>query len=215
MATQKKGAVSAKTIRWIWLICFAPIALVAVMMLLAAVGAFGRMPSFEELENPKSNLATEIYSEDGKVLSTFFIQNRSYVQYADLFPQDSTRHIYLDGYNVPPVVAALISTEDVRYRDHAGIDIPSLVRVAVKTVLLQRSSQGGGSTITQQLAKNLFPRDTVRNRGKIGHREYARLVGQREEYHENQRRDGEQQHPDRVRTGKPASLHSVAPLRMI
>ncbi len=167
MATQKKSAVSAKTIRWIWVICFAPILLVAVMMLLAAVGAFGRMPSFEELENPKSNLATEIYSEDGKVLSTFFIQNRSYVQYADLFPQDSTRHIYLDGYNVPPVVAALISTEDVRYRDHAGIDIPSLVRVAVKTVLLQRSSQGGGSTITQQLAKNLFPRDTVRNRGKI------------------------------------------------
>ena len=167
MATQKKGTVSAKTIRWIWLICFAPVALVAVMMLLAAVGAFGRMPSFEELENPKSNLATEIYSEDGKVLSTFFIQNRSYVQYADLFPQDSTRHIYLDGYNVPPVVAALISTEDVRYRDHSGIDIPSLVRVAVKTVLLQRSSQGGGSTITQQLAKNLFPRDTVRNRGKI------------------------------------------------
>ena len=167
MATQKKGTVSAKTIRWIWLICFAPVALVAVMMLLAAVGAFGRMPSFEELENPKSNLATEIYSEDGKVLSTFFIQNRSYVQYADLFPQDSTRHIYLDGYNVPPVVAALISTEDIRYRDHSGIDIPSLVRVAVKTVLLQRSSQGGGSTITQQLAKNLFPRDTVRNRGKI------------------------------------------------
>ena len=167
MATQKRGTVSAKTIRWIWLICFAPVVLVVVMMTLAATGAFGRMPSFEELENPKSNLATEIYSEDGKVLSTFFIQNRSYVQYADLFPQDSTRHIYLDGYDVPPVVAALISTEDVRYRDHSGIDIPSLVRVAVKTVLLQRSSQGGGSTITQQLAKNLFPRDTVRNRGKI------------------------------------------------
>ncbi len=167
MATQKKGTVSAKTIHWIWLLCFAPVTMVVVMMLLAAVGAFGRMPSFEELENPKSNLATEIYSEDGKVLSTFFIQNRSYVQYAELFPQDSTRHIYLDGYNVPPVVAALISTEDVRYRDHSGIDIPSLVRVAVKTVLLQRSSQGGGSTITQQLAKNLFPRDTVRNRGKI------------------------------------------------
>ncbi|MBQ1979071.1 MAG: transglycosylase domain-containing protein [Alistipes sp.] len=149
------------------MICFAPVVLVVVMMTLAATGAFGRMPSFEELENPKSNLATEIYSEDGKVLSTFFIQNRSYVQYADLFPQDSTRHVYLDGYDVPPVVAALISTEDVRYRDHSGIDIPSLVRVAVKTVLLQRSSQGGGSTITQQLAKNLFPRDTVRNRGKI------------------------------------------------
>ena len=167
MATQKKSTMSAKTIRWIWVLAFAPIALVVVMMTLAAVGAFGRMPSFEELENPKSNLATEIYSEDGKVLSTFFIQNRSYVQYADLFPQDSTKHIYLDGYDVPPVVAALISTEDVRFRDHSGIDIPSLARVAVKTLLLQRSSQGGGSTITQQLAKNLFPRDTVRNRGKI------------------------------------------------
>ena len=167
MATQKKSTMSAKTIRWIWVLAFAPIALVVVMMTLAAVGAFGRMPSFDELENPKSNLATEIYSEDGKVLSTFFIQNRSYVQYADLFPQDSTKHIYLDGYDVPPVVAALISTEDVRFRDHSGIDIPSLARVAVKTLLLQRSSQGGGSTITQQLAKNLFPRDTVRNRGKI------------------------------------------------
>lgn len=149
------------------MICFAPVALVGVMMLLAALGVFGRMPSFEELENPKSNLATEIYSEDGKVLSTFFIQNRSYVQYDDLFPQDSSRFVYLDERNVPPVIAALIATEDVRYHDHSGIDIPSLFRVAVKTVLLQRSSQGGGSTITQQLAKNLFPRDTVRNRGKI------------------------------------------------
>ena len=164
---QEKGGISPKTVRWIWVLCFAPVCLVVVMMALAAMGVFGRMPSFEELENPKSNLATEIYSEDGKVIATFFIQNRSYVQYADLFPADSTRHIQLDGHDVPPVVAALISTEDVRYRDHAGIDIPSLVRVAVKTVLLQRSSQGGGSTITQQLAKNLFPRDTVRNRGKI------------------------------------------------
>ena len=162
-----KGQVSARTIRWIWVICFAPVVLLAVMLTLTALGVFGRMPSFEELENPKSNLATEIYSEDGKVLSTFFIQNRSYVQYADLFPQDSTAHIHLAGHHVPPVVAALIATEDVRFRSHSGIDIPSLVRVAVKTVLLQRSSQGGGSTITQQLAKNLFPRDTVRNRGKI------------------------------------------------
>lgn len=156
-----------RTIRWIWVICFAPFVALALMLTLTSLGVFGRMPSFEELENPKSNLATEIYSEDGKVLSTFFIQNRSYVQYADLFPQDSTCYIRLEGHEVPPVVAALIATEDVRYRDHSGIDIPSLVRVAIKTVLLQRSSQGGGSTITQQLAKNLFPRDTVRDRGKI------------------------------------------------
>ncbi|MBQ6862483.1 MAG: transglycosylase domain-containing protein [Alistipes sp.] len=167
MAKKQPGAKRPNLIKWLWIIAFAPVALVALMLTLTAMGVFGRMPSFEELENPKSNLATEIYSEDGKVLSTFFIQNRSYVQYADLFPQDSTRIIHLDGHDVPPVVAALISTEDIRFRGHAGIDIRSLARVAIKTVMLQRSSQGGGSTITQQLAKNLFPRDTVRNRGKI------------------------------------------------
>ena len=167
MAKKQPGAKRPNLIKWLWIIAFAPVAMVALMLTLTAMGVFGRMPSFEELENPKSNLATEIYSEDGKVLSTFFIQNRSYVQYADLFPQDSTRIIHLDGHDVPPVVAALISTEDIRFRGHAGIDIRSLARVAIKTVMLQRSSQGGGSTITQQLAKNLFPRDTVRNRGKI------------------------------------------------
>ena len=167
MSQPKKRGVSPKTIKWIWCAAFAPFALVAVMLLLTALGTFGRIPSFEELENPRSNLATEVYSEDGKVIGTFFVQNRSYVQYADLFPSDSTLRIRLDGREVPPIVAALISTEDVRFRNHSGIDIPSLARVAVKTVLLQNTSQGGGSTITQQLAKNLFPRDTARNRGRI------------------------------------------------
>ena len=167
MAKKRWWEVSPRTIKWLWGIVLFPIVLLLLLLILTALGLFGRMPSFEELENPKSNLATEIYSEDGKVISTFFIQNRSYVQYADLFPRDSADYITLDGYRVPPVVAALISTEDVRYRSHSGIDIPSLFRVAIKTVMMQRSSQGGGSTITQQLAKNLFPRDTVRNRGKI------------------------------------------------
>ena len=167
MSQPKKRGVSPKTIKWIWCAAFAPFALVAVMLLLTALGTFGRIPSFEELENPRSNLATEVYSEDGRVIGTFFVQNRSYVQYADLFPSDSTLRIRLDGREVPPIVAALISTEDVRFRNHSGIDIPSLARVAVKTLLLQNTSQGGGSTITQQLAKNLFPRDTARNRGRI------------------------------------------------
>ena len=101
------------------------------------------------------------------MIGTFFVQNRSYVQYADLYPSDSTLHIRLAGHEVPPIVAALIATEDIRFRTHSGIDIPSLARVAVKTLLLQNTSQGGGSTITQQLAKNLFPRDTVRNRGAV------------------------------------------------
>ncbi len=167
MAKKKQTGIDPKTIRWIWIVAFAPFALVAVMLTLTALGVFGRMPSFEELENPRSNLATEIFSEDGKVIGSFFVQNRSYVQYDDLFPRDSAQFIRLGGHDVPPVVAALISTEDVRFRSHSGIDIPSLARVAVKTVALQNHSQGGGSTITQQLAKNLFPRDTVRNRGKI------------------------------------------------
>lgn len=137
------------------------------LLLLTAAGLFGRLPSFEELENPKSNLATEILSSDGKVLGTFFVQNRSYVQYDELFPLDSAQLLRLDGYDVPPIIAALVSTEDVRYRGHSGIDLMSLVRVGVKTVLMQNTSQGGGSTITQQLAKNLFPRDINENRGKI------------------------------------------------
>ena len=156
-----------RVIKLMWLVVMTPVAMLFLMLALAAFGVFGRMPSFEELENPKSNLATEIYGDDGHVIGTFFVQNRSYVQYEDLFPTDSTRHIILDGHRVPPVVAALIATEDVRFRNHSGIDIPSLFRVAIKTIAFQNQSQGGGSTITQQLAKNLFPRDTVRNRGKI------------------------------------------------
>ena len=158
---------SKRVVRLMWLVVMVPVAMGFLMLTLAALGAFGRMPSFEELENPKSNLATEIYGDDGHVIGTFFVQNRSYVQYEELFPQDSTRHLILDGHRVPPVVAALISTEDVRFRNHSGIDIPSLFRVMIRTIAMRDQSQGGGSTITQQVAKNLFPRDTVRNRSKV------------------------------------------------
>ena len=73
MPKKKKTDVSPKTIKWIWYAAFAPFALVALMLVLTVFGVFGRMPSFEELENPRSNLATEIYSEDGKVLSLIHI----------------------------------------------------------------------------------------------------------------------------------------------
>ena len=174
MAQRNKSGISPRTIKWIWGVAFAPFVLLGILLLLTTLGVFGRLPSFEELENPRSNLATEVYSEDGKVIGTFFVQNRSYVQYADLYPADSTLHIRLDGHEVPPIVAALIATEDARFRSHSGIDIPSLARVAIKTVLLQNTSQGGGSTITQQLAKNLFPRDTARNRSRVARK--AKLV---------------------------------------
>ena len=158
--TNKKVASKGKSriVKWLWIVAMTPVAMLALMLALTAFGVFGRMPSFEELENPKSNLATEVYADNGQVLGSFFVQNRSYVQYADLYPQDSTAMLRVSGHEVPPLAAALIATEDARFYAHSGIDLVSLARVAVKTIALQRSSQGGGSTITQQLAKNLFPR---------------------------------------------------------
>ncbi|MFI3264483.1 MAG: transglycosylase domain-containing protein [Rikenellaceae bacterium] len=151
-----------------WVIVFLPFLLIMTLLTLAGVGVFGRLPSFVELENPKSNLATEIYADNGEVIGTFFIENRSYMQYDELFPLNSKDHISLQGEDVPPVVAALIATEDARFTQHGGVDIPSLFRVGIKSIALRDMSQGGGSTITQQLAKNLFPRDTVRTRSKVG-----------------------------------------------
>ena len=135
-----------KAVRWFWIILCAPVALILLLLLLTRLGAFGKLPTFEELENPKSNLATEIYSDDGEMIGSFFIQNRSYVDYNELSPA---------------LVAALISTEDMRFYSHSGIDFIWLARVAVKTLALGNRRQGGGSTITQQLAKNLYPRDTA------------------------------------------------------
>ena len=84
------------------------------------------------------------------MIGSFFVQNRSYVQYEDLFPQDSTQCLTVSGRTVPPVAAALIATEDARFYSHSGIDLPSLLRVGIKTIALGHHSQGGGSTVTQQ-----------------------------------------------------------------
>lgn len=133
-----------------WSIVATPPAVLVVMLLLIGMGAFGTLPTFEELENPKSNLATEVISADGQNIGNFFIQNRSYVDYSELSPN---------------LVAALVATEDARFYNHSGIDFLGLLRVGVKTVVLQDKGQGGGSTISQQLAKNLYPRDTVNSSG--------------------------------------------------
>ena len=158
----------------LWICAMVPVAALAIMLTLTALGAFGRMPSFEELENPKSNLATEVYADNGEVIGSFFIQNRAYVQYNELFPKDSTKLLTIAGQKVPPLAAALIATEDARFYGHSGIDLISLARVGVKTIAMRNTSQGGGSTITQQLAKNLFPRNTARGEGKIART--ARLI---------------------------------------
>jgi penicillin-binding protein 1A len=109
---------------------------VIVFFLLASWGVFGTMPSFDELENPDSNVATEIISSDGETLGKFYMQNRTPVKYSDL-PQH--------------LVDALIATEDERFYEHAGIDTRGTLRAAISL-----GSSGGASTITQQLAKNLF-----------------------------------------------------------
>ena len=131
-----------RAVRIFWCVITAPFALLLLLLGLTAIGAFGRLPSFEELENPKSNVASEIISEDGKMLRTFYIENRTFVGYEEL---------------TPDIIAALVSTEDVRFYGHSGIDYISLARVALRTIGLGQA-QGGGSTITQQLAKNLFKR---------------------------------------------------------
>lgn len=145
MSVAMKIKNSKRLIGWLWLIVFSPI--IFILLALLTVGITADIPSFEELEDPKSNLATEIIARDGTVISTFHVENRSYTSYDELSP--SLRE-------------ALLSTEDIRFYKHSGIDLKSLARVVVKSMLMgNRRSGGGGSTITQQLAKSLFPRDTV------------------------------------------------------
>jgi penicillin-binding protein 1A len=135
-------------------------ALFLLLLILVAKGKMGFMPTFEELENPQTNLASEIYTDNGELLDKFFIENRTLVEYEDLSP-------YL--------VDALIATEDVRYKRHSGIDVRSLLRVFVKSLLMGQDA-GGGSTISQQLAKNLFPRDTTYNKTKLGKAAHMTVV---------------------------------------
>lgn len=132
----------------LWVLFFLPLFGLYIFFSQIAKGNLGFMPTFEQLENPKSNLATEIITSDDQVLGTYFRENRTRAQFSDLSP-------YL--------VDALIATEDARYKEHSGIDFRSMGRVVIKTVLAGNRNKGGGSTITQQLAKMLFPREHFGN----------------------------------------------------
>ena len=134
----------SKNIVWFWVIISLPAVLLLTLFILISSQKLGPLPSFEELENPASNLAAEVYSEDNVLLGKFYVQNRTWTDYEDISPY---------------VIDALIATEDIRFYRHSGIDFRGLGRVFFKTILLGQNT-GGGSTITQQLAKNLFlPRD--------------------------------------------------------
>jgi penicillin-binding protein 1A len=138
--------------KYFWIVFVSPFALLILLLLLAAVGGLGYMPNITTLENPKIDLASQVISEDNKVLGAFYYmnQNRTYVDYDEL-PD------YL--------IKALIATEDRRFYRHSGIDAKGLARVVLKTGLMMQRSSGGGSTITQQLAKLLFHKPP---RTKIG-----------------------------------------------
>ncbi len=139
---KKKAGKKPKTaVQKLWIAFGGLLAFLILFFICVATGIFGTMPTFDELENPKTNLATEIYSCDGKLLGSYYVENRSNVRYSELSP-------YLPE--------ALISIEDERFTEHSGIDEKALFRVAFG--VLTGKKKGGGSTITQQLAKNLFPR---------------------------------------------------------
>jgi penicillin-binding protein 1A len=137
----KPVATKSKAIRNLWIIFGGLLVLTVLFFFCVAKGIFGTMPTFDELENPQTNLATEIISADGKVLGTYYVENRSNVRYSEL------------SHYMPE---ALISIEDERFTEHSGIDPRALFRVAYGVITGR--DKGGGSTITQQLAKNLFPR---------------------------------------------------------
>jgi penicillin-binding protein 1A len=132
-------------------ICAALFVLFIIAVRVNLLWLFGGMPDLAMLENPQSELASELISEDGKSLGKYFSENRIRVEFDQLSPV---------------LVNALIATEDARFADHSGIDGRSMLRV-VKGIFTGNSSSGGGSTITQQVAKNLFETRSRKYRGVL------------------------------------------------
>lgn len=153
---QQQEIENKKYVKAMWIGYLSILFCIVIFFIMLSFGWLGFMPTFEELENPKANIATEVYADNGELLGYIGLQNRSIVNYKDISPN---------------MINALIATEDVRFREHSGIDARSLFRVLTKTVLGGHKSSGGGSTLTQQLAKNLFPREKKSFFGTI----YAKL----------------------------------------
>ena len=151
MVARKKSKSSKfkKPKRWFWFWFLAGISLIPFVFILASLGFMGAMPDHTALENPRTNLATEIISSDGVTIGKFYYRdNRTPVGYDEL-----PKHL----------VDALIATEDFRFNDHAGIDLKGTLRAVIKL-----GKDGGGSTISQQLAKQLFHGEGSKNKfGRI------------------------------------------------
>lgn len=137
-----------KIIKALWILLAASLVVVILLFISISKGWIGYMPPVEELENPAYKYAAEIITDDGKVLGTYSREkgNRVYAGYNELSPD---------------LINALVATEDVRFAEHSGIDAKALFRAFVKRGLLFQKNAGGGSTITQQLAKLLFTEDVA------------------------------------------------------
>ena len=144
-----------------WSVVLVGIIGVFVFFWLISAGKLGFMPTFEELENPNNRFASEVYFADGPIMNRYFEkENRKYIEYREI-PQS--------------VIDALIATEDVRFYDHSGVDVRGLFRVA-KGLLTANTSAGGGRTISQQLAKMLFPRESDLNVFELAIRKFREWV---------------------------------------
>ena len=139
----KRAARTKKMIRALWTINFCGVALVMLIGVMIYHGYIGYMPPVEGLLNPEGRFASRLFTSDGVEMGRFYQSrnNRVYADYSEISPN---------------VINALIATEDERFMQHSGIDIMALSRVLFKTILLRQKNAGGGSTITQQLAKQLY-----------------------------------------------------------
>ncbi len=136
--------------RFFWVGFLSGIIVVVALFYMLNAGVFGALPSFEELENPKSSLASEIIATDGEVIGKYYSQNRSNVTF-DQLPLCLQQ--------------ALMATEDIRFYKHTGVDLKAIFRAVAG--VMTGDGKGGGSTITQQLAKNLFPRGEKLNKFQL------------------------------------------------
>ncbi len=141
--SEKIKSRNKKIIVTLWSLFTVGAFLVILLFILIYNGMIGYMPPIEELRNPTDKFASVIYSDDGEELGRYFRNtgNRVYADFSEISPN---------------VVNALIATEDSRFEDHSGIDMRAILRVLVKTIMMQNKNAGGGSTITQQLAKQLY-----------------------------------------------------------
>ncbi len=134
------------------LLFFFLISFILLLKVLVSTGAFGALPDKEQLRNIRNPIASEIFAHNGELIGRYYVENRS-----QLNPEDLNQ-----AYK-----NALVATEDARFYSHNGVDYRSLLRVFFKTILLQKGSSGGGSTLTQQLVKNLFPRKRYKFCGTV------------------------------------------------